>query len=154
MDRRHFLTAGAGIGALAFADKLWALKYYPMPSDKRCAVLYSTWCGSARDAAVWISEGMGGIADVYDVREEPDLSGFDHIILGGAIRFGVTAMELQEYISTNKEWLHDKVRGLFAVCGNRSGRNRLPRSLRTIWQNCARSAPSHRTSFWAELQSH
>ncbi len=89
-----------------------------MPSDKKCAVLYGTWCGSSRDAAVWISEGMDGIADVFDVREKPDLKGFDHLIIGGSIRGMVTSKELQEYIKKNKRWLREKVRGLFAVCGN------------------------------------
>ena len=119
MERRDFFTAGiGGIGSLMLSGKLWALKYYPMPSDKQWAVLYSTWCGSSRDAAVWISEGMGGIADVFDVRENPDLKGFDHIVVGGSIRMGVTSQELQDYISNNKDWLREKISGLFAVCGN------------------------------------
>ncbi|NLA21509.1 MAG: hypothetical protein GX870_00565, partial [Candidatus Marinimicrobia bacterium] len=75
-------------------------------------------CGSSRDAAVWISEGMGGIADVFDVREKPDLKGFDHLVIGGAIRSNVTSRELQEYIKENIEEIRKKVRGLFAVCGN------------------------------------
>ena len=103
---------------MALAGNTWALKYYPMPSNKKYAVLYGTWCGSSRDAAVWISEGMGGIADVFDVRENPDLKGFDHVIIGGSIRMGVTSKELQDYITTNKEWLSGKIRGFFAVCGN------------------------------------
>jgi menaquinone-dependent protoporphyrinogen IX oxidase len=119
MERRDFLKVGlAGIGAVALADDAWALKYYPMPSDKKCAVLYGTWCGSSRDAAVWISEGMGGIADVFDVRENPDLRGFDHIVIGGSIRMNIVRQELQDYITKNKEWLKAKVRGLFAICGN------------------------------------
>lgn len=119
MKRRHFFKLGfAGVGTMALANNVWALKYYPMPSDKKCAVLYGTWCGSSRDAAVWISEGMGGIADVFDVREKPDLTGFDHLIIGGSIRGMVTSKELQEYIKKNKGWLKEKVRGLFAVCGN------------------------------------
>jgi menaquinone-dependent protoporphyrinogen IX oxidase len=119
MERRDFLKVGlAGIGAVALADDAWALKYYPMPSDKKCAVLYGTWCGSSRDAAVWISEGMGGIADVFDVRENPDLKGFDHIVIGGSIRMNIVRQELQDYITKNKEWLKAKVRGLFAICGN------------------------------------
>jgi menaquinone-dependent protoporphyrinogen IX oxidase len=119
MNRRSFFKSGfAGAGTLMMADQLWALKYYPMPSDKKCVVLYGTWCGSARDAAVWISEGMGGIADVFDVRENPDLKSYDHIIIGGAIRGMVTSGELQEYMKQNQEWLKEKVRGLFAVCGN------------------------------------
>lgn len=60
------------------------------------------WCGSSRDAAVWISEGMGGIADVFDARENPDLKGFEHIIIGGSIRSGATRKEFQDYIIKNK----------------------------------------------------
>ena len=119
MERRDFLKFGlAGVGVLVMADDACALKYYPVVSDKKWAVLYGTWCGSSRDAAVWISEGMGGIADVFDVRENPDLKGFDHILIGGSIRTGVTRQELQDYITKNKVWLKAKVRGLFAICGN------------------------------------
>lgn len=119
MERRHFLKIGlAGFGAMALADSAWGLNYYPTASDKKIAVLYGTWCGSSRDAAIWISEGMGGIADVFDVRENPDLKAIDHIVIGGSIRMGVTRQELQDYITKNKSWLKAKVRGLFAVCGN------------------------------------
>ena len=120
MERREFFRLGlaTGIGTIAMANHVWSLEYYPAPSDKKCAVIYATWCGSSRDAAVWISEGMGGIADVFDVREKPDLSVFDHIILGGSIRSGATPPELQDYITKNKGSLKTKVRGLFAVCGN------------------------------------
>ena len=119
MERRNFLKLGlAGVGTMAMADSAWALKYYPRPSDKKSAVLYGTWYGSSRDAAVWISEGMGGIADVFDARENPDLKGFDHIVIGGSIQSMVTPKELQDYVTKNKGWLQPKVRGLFAVCGN------------------------------------
>ncbi len=119
MKRRSFFKLGvAGVGTVALEENAWALKYFPMPSEKKCAVLYSTWCGSTRDAAIWISEGMGGIADIFDVLENPDLKGFNNIIIGGAIRSSVTSKELQEYINKNKEWLKEKVRGFFAVCGN------------------------------------
>ncbi len=120
MERRDFFKLGlaTGIGTIALANDSWALEYYPNPSDKKCAVLYGTWCGSSRDAAIWISEGMGGIADVFDVRENPDLKAFDHIVIGGSIRSGVTPKELQDYITKNKEYLKAKVKGFFAVCGN------------------------------------
>jgi len=119
MERRSFLKLGlAGFGTIALADDAWALKYYPMASDRKCAVLYGTWCGSSRDAAIWISEGMGGIANVFDVRENPNLKAFDHIIIGGSIRSNVTRQDLQDYITENNAWLKAKVRGLFAVCGN------------------------------------
>jgi len=119
MDRRHFFRAGiAGLGTMVLTSKLSALKYYPKQSEKKCAVLYGTWCGSSRDAGVWISEGMGGIADVFDVREKPNLKKVDHVIIGGSIRSMVTSKELQEYLHINKSWLSPKIRGLFAVCGN------------------------------------
>ena len=119
MKRRDFIVLGAtGACSAAMTDKAWALKYYPMPSDKKCAVLYCTWCGSSRDAALWISEGMDGIADVFDVREQPDLRGYEHLIIGGGIRYNVTSPEMQEYITQHKSDLKAKVRGLFAVCGN------------------------------------
>ena len=39
MKRRNFLKLGlAGVGAIALADDAWALKYYPMASDKKCAI--------------------------------------------------------------------------------------------------------------------
>ena len=120
MERRNFFKAGVmSLGAIAIAKKSLALEYYPKQSDKKWAVVYSTWCGSSRDAGVWISEGMGGIADVYDVRENPDLKTFDHVVVGGSIRSGRVSQELQDYLTTNKDVLKDKIRGLFCVCGNR-----------------------------------
>src|SRR5512136_314057 len=119
MDRKSFLRLGIAGAIFSVAPKAWALKYYPNPSGKKWAILYATWCGSSRDAAVWISEGIGGIADVFDVRENPDFRGFDHIIIGGSIRSGATRKELQDYIIKNKGILKDKIRALFAVCGNR-----------------------------------
>ena len=120
MNKRHFFKMSIlGIGALSFSKKLKALEYYPMQSDKKWAVIYSTWCGSSRDAAVWISEGMNGIANVFDVRENPDLSEYEHVVVGGSIRGGEVSEEMQTYLTKNENLLKNKVRGLFAICGNR-----------------------------------
>jgi menaquinone-dependent protoporphyrinogen IX oxidase len=120
MKKRDFFKIGilSAIG-LSIPKKLQALEYYPNESDKKWAVLYGTWCGSSRDAGLWISEGMDGIANVFDVREDPDLSKYDHIIVGGSIRNGQTSAQLQQYIMKNKDLLKKKIRGLYAVCGNR-----------------------------------
>ena len=119
MNRRTFFELGIkGIGAAAASERAWALKYFPKASEKKWAVLYATWCGSTRDAAVWISEGMGGIVDAFDVRENADLRQFDHIVVGSAIRMGKISPELQKYLESNRQWLKDKVRGLYTVCGN------------------------------------
>jgi hypothetical protein len=141
MQRRQFFKFGiVGMGTVALTKNVWALKYYPMPSEKKWAVMYGTWCGSSRDAAVWISEGMDGIADVFDVRENPDLKGFDHIVIGGSIRGGVTSKALQAYITANKEWV------------SRSDRSKPRCLLTTIWQNCARLGIPRPKYFWAESQ--
>ena len=108
-----------GIGALALSRRAAALEFYPNASDAKWAVLYATWCGSSRDAGVWISEGMDGIANVFDVRENPDLSGYDHLVIGGSIRAGQIPVALQEYLKQNRDQLKNKIRGLYAVCGNR-----------------------------------
>ncbi len=117
--RRFFKTSLLSLGGLVLAGKSEALEYYPTKPDKQWAVLYSTWCGSSRDAGLWISEGMDGIANVFDVRENPDLSGYAHIIVGGAIRAGKVSEPMQVYLEKNKAMLKNKVCGLFAVCGNR-----------------------------------
>jgi len=119
MKKRDFIKAGLlTMGALFLPKKAFSLEYYPNPSVKKWAILYATWCGSARDAGVWISEGMDGIANVFDVRENPDLSQYDHVVLGGAIRGGKTSALLQEYLEKNKDILKTRIRGYFAVCGN------------------------------------
>jgi hypothetical protein len=119
MKRRAFLTLGPAIvGAVAIPDPASALSLFPKASDKKWAVLYATWCGSARDTAVWISEGMGGIADAFDVREGADLRRFDYVVVGSAIRMGQVSPELKQYLEKNRPWLKDKVKGLFTVCGN------------------------------------
>jgi len=120
MKKREFLKLGLlSFSAMTLSNKLSGLEYYPNKSDKKWAVLYGTWCGSSRDAAIWISEGMDGIANVFDVREDPDLSGYDYVVVGGSIRGGRVSELLQTYLEKNREKISDKIRGLFAVCGNR-----------------------------------
>ncbi|MGQ9621005.1 MAG: flavodoxin domain-containing protein [Bacteroidales bacterium] len=119
MEKRNFIrTVLLGTAALFVTRKAKPLEYYPRPSDKKWAVLYGTWCGTARDAGVWISEGMDGIANVFDVRENPDLSKYDYVVVGGAIRAGKVSPLLQEYLEKNKDVLKSRIRGYFAVCGN------------------------------------
>ena len=114
MNKRTFIRTGLlGAGSLFLVKKAYSLEYYPNRSDKKIAIIYSTWCGSARDAGLWISEGMDGIANVFDARENPDLSGYDHIVIGGAIRAGQVSPVLQEFIAKNKIMLKSKIRGYF-----------------------------------------
>lgn len=119
MNKRIFLkTSLLGLGVFTLSKKANALEYYPTKSDKKWAVIYGTWCGTARDAGIWISEGMDGVANVFDVRENPDLSQYDHIVVGGAIRGGKVSEELKLYLEKHQNSIRNKIRGLYAVCGN------------------------------------
>jgi menaquinone-dependent protoporphyrinogen IX oxidase len=120
MDKRKFFKISLlGMGAIVLSKRSDALEFYPNKSDKKWAVLYGTWCGSSRDAGVWISEGMDGIANVFDVRENPDLTGYEHLVIGGSIRGGKVPQELQKFLEVNQTRIKNKIRGLYVVCGNR-----------------------------------
>ncbi len=117
MERRLFL-AGAAYTTSAAAYS----QFIPFPSKERWAVIYGTWCGTARDAGMWISEGMGGIAAAIDARQKPDLRAYDHLIIGAAIRSGRGPKELEDLIQANMGEVKAKVRAYYAVCGNRGDR--------------------------------
>jgi hypothetical protein len=85
MERRVFL---GGMGAAYPVSAAASPQFTPVPSREKWAVVFGTWCGTARDAGMWISEGMGGIAAVFDARQKPDLKAYDHLIIGAAIRAG------------------------------------------------------------------
>lgn len=119
MQRRAFLNAGlVGLGSTLVTGHPVPVQYIPKPSNEKWAILFGTWYGTARDASIWISEGMGGIAAVFDARQDPDLSPFDHIVVGSAIQNGVGPQVLLSFIEKNMAKIEGKVRGLFAVCGN------------------------------------
>ena len=121
MERRTFLNIGAaGLSALAVAAPLRA-QFIPMPSQSKdkWAVLFATWYGTSRDAAVWISEGMGGIAEVFDIRRPPaDIAAYDHLVFGSSIQGFNIHPEMKKYLEANAAKIKGKVRGLFAACGN------------------------------------
>jgi menaquinone-dependent protoporphyrinogen IX oxidase len=115
MQRRTFVNM-AGMGTIAMATPV-SFQYIPRTSNEKWAILFGTWCGTARDASIWISEGMGGIASVFDVRQSPDLSSFDHLVVGTAVHGNKGPKTLDDYIGSNLDKLSGKIRGLFAVCG-------------------------------------
>jgi menaquinone-dependent protoporphyrinogen IX oxidase len=121
MERRTFLNLGiAGLGTTVAMASPVPFQFIPNPSKEKWAVLYGTWYGTSRDASIWISEGMGGIAAVFDVRQVPsDLEKYDHLVVGTSIQSAKGRKELQAYLEANAGKLKNKIRGLFAVCGNR-----------------------------------
>lgn len=123
MERRTFLSSVAGMGAIYAVNIADPAQYIPSRASKeKWAVLFGTWCGSARDAGIWISEGMGGIADVYDVRQKPDLKSYDNLIIGTAIHGGKVPKELEEYLQSSAAALKSKIRAYYVVCGSGADR--------------------------------
>jgi flavodoxin len=119
MHRRNFLRYGmAGAGTLVYAQGGNALEYLMPTAKKKYAVIYATWCGSTKDAATWISEAMGDDTEAVDVKTGPQVSDYEGIILGSGVRMGTISPDMKSFIQTNKTALKDKVKGLFAVCGN------------------------------------
>ena len=118
MDRRTFLrTVVLGGGLTAFASNSYALKLFPNQAKQKWAILFGSRYGSTRDASLWISEGMGGIADAFDARENPDLSSFDHITVGSGIYSGKIDQSLENYLTRNAPLISNRIKTLFIVCG-------------------------------------
>ena len=118
MNRRAFLkTVLVGGGLTVFAPKSYALKLFPSPGKQKWAILFGSRYGSTRDASLWISEGMGGIADAFDARENPDLSSFDNIIAGSGIYNGKIDQYLETYLTRNSALILNRIKALFIVCG-------------------------------------
>ncbi len=118
MDRRDFLKSlAAGGGLMLLSKNSYALKLFPNPGKQKWAILFGSRYGSTRDASLWTSEGMGWIADIFDARENPDLSPFDGIVIGTGIYNGKIDRPLEEYLTKNASSISKKVKALFAVCG-------------------------------------
>ena len=118
MDRRTFLkTIVIGGGLTAFASNSEALKLFPKQGNQKWAILFGSRYGSTRDASLWISEGMGGIADAFDARENPDLSPFECLVVGSGIYRGKIDTNLANYLTKNASSISNKIKALFIVCG-------------------------------------
>ena len=119
MDRRAFLKSVLVSGGLAgLASNSFALKLFPNPGQQKSAVLFGSRYGATRDASLWISEGMGGVADVFDARENPDISSFDNIIIGSGIYFGKIDQALETYLTGKSALISNRIKALFIVSGS------------------------------------
>jgi menaquinone-dependent protoporphyrinogen IX oxidase len=149
MERRTFLSGIASMGAIYAVNIADPAQYIPSRvSKEKWAVLFGTWCGTARDAGIWISEGMGGIADVYDVRQKPDLKSYDHLVIGTAIHNGKGPKELEEYLQSSTADLKGKIRAYYIVSG--TGGDRPTQQTQTAYIDnylaklCQSAAPANR----------
>ena len=117
MDRRTFLkTIAVGGGVTVFASSSDALKLFPNPSKQKWAILFGSRYGTTRDASLWISEGMVGIAEVFDARETPDLTSFESVVVGSGIYRGKIDTPLAEFLTKNASSFLNRIKALFVVC--------------------------------------
>lgn len=117
MYRRNFVKTGlAGLGTLALAKNGFTMK--TTSEEKKWAVIFGTECGSSEEAAKGINEGLGGIADVLNVADSPDFSGYNHVILGGPIQMSDIYDPVKSFVTSNKNDLTDKIEGMYVVAGN------------------------------------
>ncbi len=134
MVRRTFIKAGiAGLGVLAVPGAVRAFNSSLSSSGKKWVVLYGSKCGSTKEYAGYINEGMGGIADVVDIAQTtPKVSDYEFFVIGGW-RNGSALQppEISTFVTTNKAALKDKIRGLFVVLGN-SGKATMSDALTTF----------------------
>lgn len=122
MDRRDFCKTGlVGAGVLALAGKLQAIERSLLPSEKKqWVILYGSQCGSTKEYAGYINDGMGGIADVVDIATTTlSVNEYEHFIIGGWRNANnVMPAGIPKFISDNSAALKSKIKGLFVVLGN------------------------------------
>ncbi len=146
MSRRRFVQSAAvaaGFGLLPCGGL--ALQYTARPSSEMWAIIYGSRYGSARDAAVWISEGMGGIAHVLDAKEKPDPNAFDHWIVGGGVYFHGFDQALVDWLAAHRRVIDTRIRAIFAVAGS-GGTQRADRYVARLAESCGGS-PRWKVSF-------
>ena len=121
MYRRQFCKLGAAAaGTLAISKAVVAGDLFKEPPRNKWAVVFGSQCGSTKEYANAINEGLGGIAEVIDIEEStPNVNDYDFFIIGGW-RNGnsVKPNDIPTFISSNKDDLKDKIKGLFLVVGN------------------------------------
>ena len=88
---------------------------------------------------------MGAVAEVFDARENPDLSLYDNLIVGSGIYNGRVAPPLETLLTQNGNRISGKVKAVFAVCGA-AGTDHAKVYLDTIAKLCG-SNPTVKKSF-------
>jgi len=84
----------------------------------RVLVTYATRAGSTAEIAAAIGESLGqrGLAvDVKAVKDQPDLNGYQSVIMGSPIRMGKWLPEAVKFIEANQAALGQKDVALFTV---------------------------------------
>ncbi|MGD1994532.1 MAG: flavodoxin domain-containing protein [Anaerolineae bacterium] len=109
--------------------------------SNRTLVTYATRAGSTAEIAAAIGESLAqrGVAvDVKPVKEQPDLSGYQVVLIGSAIRMGRWLPEAMEFIEANQTALNQLPVALFTVHMNNLGDDEDSRTARRAYLDAVR----------------
>jgi Flavodoxin len=84
----------------------------------KTAIIYTTLHGTTGKVARFLAEKAKGEVTVISLKEikNPDLSGYDRIILGGSIHAGGIQGRMKKFVAANQLLLVQKEVGLFICC--------------------------------------
>lgn len=105
-------------------------------SGKRVLVTYATRAGSTVEVAAAIGEALsvgGHAVDVLPVRERPDVTGYDVIVMGSPVRMGRWLPEATEYVQANQGALRQRPVALYTVHMQNRGDDEASRAARLAY---------------------
>lgn len=87
--------------------------------QKKILVAYASKCGSTAEVADVIGQVLreqGASVDVHPVDKVADISEYQAIVVGSAVRMGKCLSEAKEFVQIHKQALQQKPSAYFAVC--------------------------------------
>lgn len=155
VSRRRFLQiscAGLGAAALACAGFGYLASRPPaltFPESLSCGdvpmkkilVVYASRCGSTAEIAAEIGKTLcqsGAAADVQSVKDPVDLSTYQAVVIGSAVRFGAWLPEAVKFVETNAAALKGMPLAYFAAHLMNQGEGEPERKARLAYLDAAR----------------
>ncbi len=87
--------------------------------SKKTLIAYASKAGSTQEVAIYMGQKLqdkGQEVDVLPVQNVTDITQYDSIILGSAIRVGKLLPEAMKFVENNQKELTKKSFGVFIVC--------------------------------------
>lgn len=109
--------------------------------SRRILVTYATRAGSTAEIAAAIARTLsdrGFAVDVKPIKAQPEIAGYDAIIVGSAIRMGHWLPEAVDFVKVNQAALSDVPVALFTVHMLNTGDDETSRANRAAYLNTVR----------------